>query len=443
MNSIKTTILLLSFLLIANTSAKVSVLFHPYDDTFSAIVERLKKAEKTIDMALYNLDASQRSSIMRYFSSNSFQRKLDSGELTVRLIFEGYASKEENLEKMLKIEKLGIDVKTLRTSKKMHHKFAIIDGHSIDSSVITGSANWSSGSRDNYNENILFFDKEADMAQKFQKEFNLLWSVSKEVGKTFNHQELQFEDAGRGLGEVFFNTDNFDVKRGTLYKKRNDEGFRLTKEIVRSIKNADKKIEIATTRLKLRPIYNALLNAAKRGVEIKVVVTMGEYEWYNTRKKMKAKPCADEFEKSCSSGENYAALLDKGNFEGSENVSVRLKFFHLKTSAYLSKQMHSKYLIIDDRKVLTGSFNWSYSSEFNHIENVIELDEREATGALKRFNEDFDHLYNMRRESLGDLHQEISETKNAGDKMNCGFDPMALSYKEVDGLLKRGRSFCL
>ncbi|MCR9204815.1 MAG: phospholipase D-like domain-containing protein, partial [Halobacteriovoraceae bacterium] len=259
MNSTKTIILLFSFLLIANTAAKVSVLFHPYDDTFSAIVERLKKAEKTIDMALYNLDASQRSSIIRYLSSNSFQRKLESGELTVRLLFEGYASKEENLEKMLKIEKLGIDVKTLRTSKKMHHKFAIIDGHSIDASLITGSANWSSGSRDNYNENIFFFDNEAQMAQKFQKEFNLLWSVSKEVGKAFVHKEVGFEKAERGLGEVFFNTENFVVKRGTLYKKRNDVGFRLTKEIVRSIDNAKKKIEIATTRLKLRPIYNALL----------------------------------------------------------------------------------------------------------------------------------------------------------------------------------------
>lgn len=435
--------LVLALLITTAASAKVSVLFHPYDDTFSAIVERLKKAEKTIDMALYNLDASQRSSIIQYFSSSAFQRKLERGDISVRLIFEGYASPEENLEKMLSIEKLGIDVKTLRTSKKMHHKFAVIDGHSIDPSVITGSANWSSSSRDNYNENILFFDGEAEMAQKFQKEFNLLWGVSKEVGKTFKHEELGFEKAGQGPGEVFFNTDNFEVRRGTLYKKNDEEGFRLTKEIVRSIDDAETKIEVATTRLKLRPIYNALLRAAKRGVEIKVVVTMGEYEWYNKRRKMVAKKCADEFEKNCSSGENYAALLDKGGFEGAENVSVRLKFFHLKTSAYLSKQMHSKYLIIDDTKVLTGSFNWSYSSEYNHIENVVELDQKEARAALKGFNDDFDHLFEMRRGGLSGLHEEISESQKAGKKMDCGFEPMALSYKEVDGLLKRGRKFCL
>lgn len=433
-------ILLLS--LTSKVSAEISVLFHPYDDTFEAIVERLKKAEKTIDLALYNIDTSDRNPIIKYLSSAAFQRKLKKGDIEVRMIFEGYASPQENMEKMMKLEDLGMDVRTLRSSKKMHHKFAIIDGHQMNASVISGSANWSLSSRNNYNENILFFDGEAEMAQNFQKEFNLLWSVSKEVGKTLGHEEKSFEKVIGGAGEVFFNTDNFQARKGTLVKKRGHDGFTLTKEIVKAIDEAEEKIEVATTRLRLRPIYNALLRAAERGVQINVVVTMGEYEWASARRRMSAHDCVDEFDKDCSAGENYAALLDKGNFEGSENVSVRLKFFHLKTAAYLSKQMHSKYLIIDDERVLTGSFNWSYSSEFNHIENLVDLSKGEAKGSLKAFNEDFDLLFEMNRGGLSKLHKKISDVLKAGEKMDCGFEPMALSYKEIDGLLKRGRKFC-
>lgn len=436
--------ILLSFLLFGlSAQAKVSVLFHPYDDTFSAIVERLKTAEESIDLALYNLDATDRSSIIRYFKSQNFQKKLKQGDLKVRLIFEGYASKEENLEKMLELEKIGLDARALSSSKKMHHKFAIIDGHKADASVITGSANWSSSSRDNYNENIIFFDREGSIAQDFQEEFNFLWNLSKEVGTSQKHQEREFEKAIDGIGKAYFNKQNFSVSRGRLSKKRGDIGYHLTKQIVRAIDSADEKIEIATTRLKLRPIYNAVLRAAKRGIEVKLVVTMGEYEWASKRKKLKEKTCSNEFESKCSSGVNYAALLSGQGFEGHENVEVRLKFFHLKTSAYLSKQMHSKYLIIDEQVVLSGSFNWSYSSEFSHIENIVEINQRESKEVLKEFNKDFDILWGQGREKLSHLHERISATKKAGEKMDCGFDPMSLSYEEIDSLLRRGTKFCL
>lgn len=437
------TVLLTVLLLAGQTYAKVEAMFHPYDDTFSAIVERLKKAESRIDMALYNLEASDKSEIIAYLMSSPVQKRIKSGELTIRLIFEGYASKEENIEKMLKLEEIGIDARALGSSKKMHHKFAIIDGHKASGSVITGSANWSLGSLRNYNESILFFDEEGEMAQEFQTEFDFLWNVSKEIGKKGKKLSYDFEETAPGIGKVAFNRHNFEVARGSLRKKRGDLGYHLTQTIVEAIDNADQKLEIATTRLKLRPIYDAIVRAAKRGVEIKIVVTMGEYEWASKRKKMAIKSCPDAYDRSCSSGVNYAALLAKENYEGSDNVDVRLKFFHLNTQAYLNRQMHSKYLIADDKVVLSGSFNWSYSSEFNHIENIVSLNEKEASGAIKDFNNDFDRLWNQNREDLSSLHSKISTVKENNEKMNCGFEPMTLEYKEIDGLLKRGRRMCL
>ncbi len=48
---------------------------------------------------------------------------------------------------------------------KVHHKFAVIDSALSTHRVITGSANWSLSSYHNYNENIVFFDQEPEVAR--------------------------------------------------------------------------------------------------------------------------------------------------------------------------------------------------------------------------------------------------------------------------------------
>jgi hypothetical protein len=89
----KTIITILSLIFISSAGAKVSALFHPYDNTFSAIVDRLEKAEDRIDMALYNIDSSKRNPIIAFIARKSTQAKLKSGSLKMRLLFEGYESK--------------------------------------------------------------------------------------------------------------------------------------------------------------------------------------------------------------------------------------------------------------------------------------------------------------------------------------------------------------
>lgn len=434
------------FILILNISAslnaKVEVLFHPYDNTFEAIIERMKLATTSIDLALYNIDNSKRNPIIKYLSSSEVQTRIKSGELHIRLLFEGFESKEQNLKKMLDLEKLGIDARALKSSKKMHHKFAIIDGFKSDSSVISGSANWSMSSRLNFNENILYFDNEGAITQMYAKEFNELWNVAKEVGATNNFIYPKMEKTDSSPIDVFFNTENFNLTKKSISKKRGDQGFRLTKKIVNAIDSAEVSINIATTRFKLRPIYNAILRAAKRGVQINIIVTMGEYEWQKKRKYLKPRNCQNEFERSCSTSQNFAAMLSNKNYPGSENIEVRLKFFNIKTGAYLNKQMHSKYIIIDHEELLTGSFNWSYSSEFNHIENIVKLSGRDNPTILSSFSEDFSKLWHLRRENLKAQLEKIKEAIKTNKKIECGFAPMVLDYKEVDSLLKRGRSFC-
>ena len=135
----------------------ISALFHPYDPTLKEIVAQFDRAEKSIDMALYNMDKSDRNPIITWLKQDKIQQRIQDKQLEVRLIFEGYEDKKVIQKKMDFFEKLGVDVKALSSSKKMHHKFAVIDGFSYNPVLISGSANWSMMSRNHFNENILFF----------------------------------------------------------------------------------------------------------------------------------------------------------------------------------------------------------------------------------------------------------------------------------------------
>lgn len=429
---------ILAFFIQFNLLAAVDAMFHPYDSTFVEIANRLEKAQKRIDLALYNIDANVKNPILEKIASKEIQKRIQDGDLKIRMIFEGYEKKAKNQAKMLKLEEFGIDVRYLGSSRKMHHKFAVIDGGTTYGSTITGSANWSMMSRRSYSENILFFDEQAGISSLFQGEFDLLWSLSKEIGREDVYDQKRETFTMEAGVNVHFNTNNFEVKRNRLYRSK-EKGWHLTKKLVEAIDAASFNIQIATTRIKLRPVYEALLRAAARGVNIEIVVTMGEYEYRNVRYKMSPAVCADVYLKDCSTSENFAVFLSRDNFSGSENVNVRLKYFNVRKSAYLNKQMHSKYMLVDGMTLLTGSFNWSYSAEFNHIENLVEMDNKFYPEIIGEFQNDFNQLWNLRRDTFSPFIEKLENAIKSKTKIKCSFAPMTLSYEQIDYMLSSGR----
>ncbi len=433
-----------------NSQAKVEALFHPYDNTMEKIADIFMNAESTIDMALYNIDSKKKNPVIAALLSDEIQKKIHSGDLTVRILFEGYMSKEENFDKMKKLEAIGIDARYVGATQKMHHKFATVDAGTAKPILITGSANWSMMSQRFYNESVLFMENQPGITNNFQREFELLWSQSKEFGDEYVYVHNFLDGITSvdfilepGIG-VKFNTDNFEVKgnKKSRFKKRKDVNYVLTRELVAAIDSAKEKIEIATTRLVLRPIYDAVMRAAARGVKINLVITMGQFEPKFIRKKnvmrnevkkgKKMVSCdEDPYLRRCSTSQKFAGFLNDLDYEGSENVKVRIKYFDLRHDAYLQKQMHSKYMIIDDKNVLTGSFNWSYSAEYNHFENLVTLDGALHEAAVENFNNDFNYLWNLGRQNLWGMQRALKKNK----QFKCSFSPMTLTYDEVDGLL--------
>lgn len=411
--------------------ARIHVLFHPHGPTLEKIAEIIEQKPQTIEIAMYNMETSPLSPIIKSLQKPEIQLLIRSGSMKIRLLFEGTGKPIENSKKMQDLENLGIDVRSLSSSVKIHHKFAVVNAGLANSIVITGSANWSLGSQKNYDENIMFIEDEPSVANNYSNEFETLWAASEEFGSI---QTIAPPPIGKILASdspvvSHFNSGNFIFQNGTVRINRNAPGFGLTRLLVSAIDNAQKTIDIATTRIKLRPIYEALLRASARGVKIRTLVSMDEYNRIHYR--LKVPTCLDIFNPDCSTGESYSLFLDRMDFIGHENIDLRIKFYNLNSRQFITAQMHHKYVIIDEKKVFSGSFNWSLSSEYDHLENILEIQGIENQSTIQQFSDNFEHLWELNRDHY---QRTLDEIKNSSSP-KCAFTPMSLSLKQIDLLL--------
>ena len=103
--------------------------------------------------------------------------------------------------------------------------------------------------------------------------------------------------------------------------------------------------------------------------------------------------------------------------------------------------MHSKYMVIDDRFVYSGSFNWSYSSEYYNLENVIVIDGSIYPKPLTDFKEDFDRLFKLNRNDFFVFKSQLENALETGSTIKCNFLPTVLAYSEIDHFLSLGTKY--
>lgn len=396
-------ILILTMVFTFQSEARMEVLFHPHDPTLEKIASWISEAKHSVDIAMYSMDTSERSPIIKMLHSPAVQERIQNKTLQIRLIFEGYGTALENAERMAALESLGIDVRFLGKSVKMHHKFAVIDAGGSFGRVITGSANWSLSSYRNYNENILFMDNENEATFRFHQEFSRLWAAAKEYGVSTSYNPVIVDPQEQDHIEVYFNSPRRIGPKG-------EEESHLTSQVVRLIQSSQSEIAVATTRIRITAILDAVKEAAARGVRVKILISQDDF-----------------------------ADLDKRAdwLYGNPLIEVRVKFYSLRISDYMYFQMHNKFMISDQNTVLTGSFNWSNSSENSHIENLVELQKTNSNDVISKYNSEFESLWNMNRLGIDEIRQTMQQAVDQGQNPKCGFVPTAFKVEEIKDLLKR------
>lgn len=401
--------LFLALFMVSQVSfARVEALFHPHDPTLEKIASWILSAEKTIDISMYNMETTSASPVIQAIQLPEIQKKISSHQLEIRLLFEGYGEPAENQAKMQQLEILGVDCRFLGETQKVHHKFAVIDFGLAGERVISGSANWSLASYRNYNENILFFDQEPQVANQFAAEFERLWLASKSFGQIETaerpHLALHPIEGDQQIIVHFNSLRHLDLLNGA-----DDSEYVMTSHLVRQIQAAQKSLQIATTRIRLKPVLEAVQTAAERGVKIQILISQDDYIDLKRRS-------------------NY--LLKNSNIE------LRIKFYNLQINNYLKSQMHNKFMIVDGKALLTGSFNWSNSSEESHIENLIEFTDKKAQEVLPFYQHEFENIWEMGRSDFASREKELQKQNQNGQLAACEFKPTALYADEVSRLLK-------
>ena len=429
----------------AQARCMATVVFSPqyYSDShLTRTADEIDEATDTIDVAMYSFSDST--------MLNALERAVQRG-VTVRVLFHGAQEDRSDLEgsRSADLEDLGIEVRWV--NKIMHHKFAIIDGPREDieaastAVLVTGSANWSYSAATKYDENTLFFRDDPMVTLAFQQEFNLLWEHSRPIEHnedivSIGHVDIEDADIEAVAGSAaHFTSANMRTYTSSRYGETfaiDGNEWEIAEVLVAAIEGAESSIRMAHGHLRARPVAEALL--AKRqsspDIEIEVYLDGQEYTsaWYYGEEE-------DEYDDCVAAAEDDGDLADcaeQGLYFGyplaEAGIDVRFKYYAYRWYYTYAEQMHHKYVIIDDTTVLTGSYNLSPNSEFDSMENLIVLTADRYPALVADFIENFEALWDTRRD--GTYEALLSEVTDGEDDISLVFDPMALTWAEVQAL---------
>lgn len=92
-----------------------------------------------------------------------------------------------------------------------------------------------------------------------------------------------------------------------------------------------------------------------------------------------------------------------------------------------SRLMHHKFVIIDNRKLISGSYNWTYNAEFRNNENIILTDN---STTIEQFNTEFNFLKSGGLLQLGAIEIKAAKTSDLDVKEYLKEDYYFKSFAE-------------
>ncbi len=245
-------------------------------------------------------------------------------------------------EQIQELNRAGIAVKGDQRSTLMHNKFTVID----NTQVWTGSMNYTYNGAYHHNENLLQLDSIA-AASSYSEEFAQLW-----VGI---HRQIN-------ASASVFTIDNSTVQ---VYFSPDDH-FR-DQHLIPLLQTAKQSVHFMAFAFTSTDITAILSDLKQQGVEIKGVVDTSQ---------------------AGSASAQYDDLKEK-------KIDVLLDGNPYK--------LHHKVMIIDQRYVVTGSYNFSQSAETRNDENSVIIDD---PSLAMQYEQEFMRVY----QKASDKQQKIAKS---------------------------------
>ena len=255
----------------------------------------------------------------------------------------------------------------------MHHKFLVID----QTSVVTGSANLTSSglhgdagkpsSRGNVN-HLLRFDS-PELASIFREEFNQMWGDGPggEQNSRFGLQKKKGSVQTVQIGGI-----RVDVLFSPHPKRDRDHGLNL---LTGQLKTAQESVDMALFVFSAQQLTNALREQIERDVEIRLVADPG----------FASRPFSEVLDLLGVTLPDHTCKVEAGNLP----LDQSLKGIGTPRLARGDK-LHHKFAVIDKRKVITGSFNWSPAAAHTNDETLLVI---HSPQLAKHFTREMDRLW--------------------------------------------------
>ena len=149
----------------------------------------------------------------------------------------------------------------------------------------------------------------------------------------------------------------------------------IEKKILVNLKNAKNSIKVAVAWFTNPTFFNLVLEKKKDGVDVQIIL-------------------ADDIANFKNPSVNFQELIDLNGFVSISRFPIL---------------MHHKFCLIDDRLLITGSYNWTLSAEHRNIENIILTTDLKLIHA---FEEEFFSLIEKTEKLISIKQTEFNEYQN-------------------------------
>lgn len=317
------------------------------NDACKILLDEINNAQKSIDFAIYGfgnipklenaiINAHKKGVVIRFVVDENSDNK-------------NYYSKTSKLKNLISNYKTDyIENETRKFNNFiMHNKYFIID----DEKVWLGSANISETDLSGFNSNNVIFIKSKSLAEIYKQDFETLYNGSFHTHKKHRTTELP---------TIYENDIPIQIGFSPQDKI-------ISNHINKLIDKAEKSIKIGAYLITHNDFSKKLVEAQKRGVDIKIIID--------------ATSASSDF--------------SKVKFLRENGIKVKIENF--------AGKMHMKTLSIDDKYFISGSMNFTKSGESYNDENTLII---KNTEICNLFNDYFNYLWNIIPDKY--LHKYIS-----------------------------------
>ena len=255
----------------------------------------------------------------------------------------------------------------------MHHKFLVID----ETSVITGSANLTSSGlhgdagrpSTRGNVNHLLRINSPELASLFSKEFAQMWDDGPNGAK---NSRFGLKKAKGRMQTVEAGETRVDVLFSPHPKRDRNHGLNLLAE---QLSTAREHIDMALFVFSAQQLTNVLREQIKAGVEIRLVADPG----------FASRPFSEVLDLLGVTLPDHNCKVEAGN----QPLKQALREVGTPRLARGDK-LHHKFAVIDNKTVITGSFNWSPSAAHTNDETLLVI---HSPQLAKHFTREMDRLW--------------------------------------------------